>query len=666
VTKGIFTLFVTLTVVAPAWGAEHNRPVESLATREAGAPAKVKKLLVKHRAQIAQRQLRFAVGATEVAMLPLSKITGFKPDQDFLKVAPIQNKNLELRLASRPVSLQARPVLRPMVAAPPKQGAAGPRLLIRPLQVRLLEPLPNREGVMGKGGSDAVAPTMGAELSAFRGCGLSARRCDLRPLLGPVYNQGTCGSCWSFSALATLEGALARVNRTYWDTSEQQVLDCAVNSDNQRAGNCAGGRYSRAFDWLVSHAVAQESAAPYAKREKKCDLSTPRRFGAVAWGWVDPYAIMPSTEAIKKVLAEHGPVSTGVNATTLFQLYAGGVFDEFAPGDAPNHAVNIVGWDDDKGAWLVRNSWGPHWGESGYAWVAYGSNAVGSYSAYVVGEPSDVGRTPRGGEFWTKRIEVRNTGKASATVSLRWLAFEGSGSWRWYPKGGSWSTYELAPGKSMLLGDEAGDALTARAIYLKATARDGTTWNTASDQFIDTVPEKNYFGELKTFVIGLDSGGVLSLGGSKSTTKADVQADEKPDPTPDPKPREDSGTNATCARLAVREIRVSTDTSVKWDTFGGPAPELQLNLYRGSALVLQTEMVKDSYSANFKVKAAFFLTGGETLTAEIVDVDATGYQVIDKIQVAVPSKLPKELKAVSGKNELVFQGDCASEKGSGT
>lgn len=51
--------------------------------------------------------------------------------------------------------------------------------------------------------------------------------------------------------------------------------------------------------------------------------------------------------------------------------YAGGVYKHVTGGALGGHAVSIVGYDDSKQAWLIRNSWGEEWGEKGFAWVAY-------------------------------------------------------------------------------------------------------------------------------------------------------------------------------------------------------------------------------------------------------------------------------------------------------
>jgi cathepsin L len=48
-----------------------------------------------------------------------------------------------------------------------------------------------------------------------------------------------------------------------------------------------------------------------------------------------------------------------------------------------NHVVLLIGWDDEKQAWLVKNSWGESWGEKGFAWIRYGSNNIGVFAAWI-------------------------------------------------------------------------------------------------------------------------------------------------------------------------------------------------------------------------------------------------------------------------------------------
>jgi C1A family cysteine protease len=88
-------------------------------------------------------------------------------------------------------------------------------------------------------------------------------------------------------------------------------------------------------------------------------------------------------QAIKNALCAHGVLATAVNATRMFTGYKSGVFNEGANSSGTNHAINIVGWDNAKRAWLVRNSWNTYWGEQGYGWIEWGSNKVGDGTMWV-------------------------------------------------------------------------------------------------------------------------------------------------------------------------------------------------------------------------------------------------------------------------------------------
>jgi cathepsin L len=90
---------------------------------------------------------------------------------------------------------------------------------------------------------------------------------------------------------------------------------------------------------------------------------------------------------LKEAICTYGSVSVCVNATPLFQNYAGGVFFEQASDNnnpSINHAVVLIGWDDSKGAWLLRNSWGMNWGITGYCWIKYNSNNIGYGSIWCL------------------------------------------------------------------------------------------------------------------------------------------------------------------------------------------------------------------------------------------------------------------------------------------
>ena len=193
-----------------------------------------------------------------------------------------------------------------------------------------------------------------------------------------VRDQGTCGSCWDFTAMGAFEcNYLIRNNKTI-DSSEQQILNCSG------AGSCAGGWWMGVFDYLIKHGGGNESSDPYTGKEVTCkSITSP--YKAISWGFVAPNGAKPDPNAIKEALCKHGPLAVAVYVTQAFQYYKGGVFNEHAPG-AINHGVVLVGWDDSKGkngAWAIRNSWGESWGEKGFMYIEYDCNNIGDHAAWV-------------------------------------------------------------------------------------------------------------------------------------------------------------------------------------------------------------------------------------------------------------------------------------------
>lgn len=56
-----------------------------------------------------------------------------------------------------------------------------------------------------------------------------------------------------------------------------------------------------------------------------------------------------------------------------------------------DHAILLVGWDDATSSWVLRNSWGSSWGESGYMRIKYGMCKVGAQGTYMVYKDATTG-----------------------------------------------------------------------------------------------------------------------------------------------------------------------------------------------------------------------------------------------------------------------------------
>ena len=104
---------------------------------------------------------------------------------------------------------------------------------------------------------------------------------------------------------------------------------------------------------------------------------------AASWDYVNsPPDKLPTVKQLKTALIEHGPLVAPIFYDECLANYRGGVFNEQDLGTI-NHVVLLVGWDDEKQAWLVKNSWGEEWGEKGFAWIKYGSNNIGVFAAWI-------------------------------------------------------------------------------------------------------------------------------------------------------------------------------------------------------------------------------------------------------------------------------------------
>jgi inhibitor of cysteine peptidase len=247
------------------------------------------------------------------------------------------------------------------------------------VQVRVSQPSQNVPEVAAPGQKTTAAAT--ASLAAlppyFNWCDQGG--CT------PIRDQGQCGSCWAFSTVGPLESAILLKDGVSRDLAEQYLVSC-----NTDGWGCGGGWWAHDYhEWKYSApetaaGAVYESDFPYTATDAPCMGPYGTHEKIVDWVYVGPSDAVPSTDAIKQAIVDHGPVSAVVCVNTAFQTYPGGVFNPTQPCRQTNHAIVLVGWDDSKGAWRLRNSWGTGWGEDGYMWIVYGKSIVGWGANYVV------------------------------------------------------------------------------------------------------------------------------------------------------------------------------------------------------------------------------------------------------------------------------------------
>ncbi|XP_058092328.1 senescence-specific cysteine protease SAG39-like [Magnolia sinica] len=180
----------------------------------------------------------------------------------------------------------------------------------------------------------------------------------------PIKDQGQCGCCWAFSAVAAMEGITQLKTGKLVSLSEQEVVDCDINGEDQ---GCEGGLMDDAFDFIRHNGgLTTEANYPYEGIDGTCNSKKAANHVAKINGYEDVTA--NSEKALLKAVANQ-PVSVAIDASgSDFQFYSSGVFMGDC-GTELDHGVTAVGYgtaDDGTKYWLVKNSWGTSWGEDGY------------------------------------------------------------------------------------------------------------------------------------------------------------------------------------------------------------------------------------------------------------------------------------------------------------
>ncbi len=224
---------------------------------------------------------------------------------------------------------------------------------------------------------------------------------DLRMLnkVTPVKNQGHTATCWTYATYGSLESYLMPGQN--YNFSEQNMKN--LLSDNYTNG--FGRRSNGGGNYLMTSAYLTSWAGPMNNMD---DMWNPKLYTSQIGLPIQKHvqnitypalrANSTDNQEIKAAIMSYGGVGTSIyidsNNTTIYNkkthsCYYNGTLDSY-------HAVTIVGWNDSysrynfsttppgDGAFIIKNSWGPQWGDNGYCYISYYDSNLGKQGENAV------------------------------------------------------------------------------------------------------------------------------------------------------------------------------------------------------------------------------------------------------------------------------------------
>ncbi|MDR1885234.1 MAG: lectin like domain-containing protein, partial [Synergistaceae bacterium] len=247
-----------------------------------------------------------------------------------------------------------------------------------------------------------------------RGAENLPRKFDLRASMHvtPAKDQGQNNTCWTHTAVGSLESTYLKATGTTLDLSEGYIEWAAYSGAQPFDGKMGGGGYDNLSVSVMARwdGPVLEGVFPGSASSVSPATSYPARLHLedayfLAFQFLQEFP-EPTDDARKRLIYEHGGISAGLRVETASEnsryynkekcaFYFNGSVTR------PDHAVLLVGWDDDfprtnfrsvpegDGAWLAKNSWGTGFGIDGFFWISYFDLGLSDGTAYIAGETSD-------------------------------------------------------------------------------------------------------------------------------------------------------------------------------------------------------------------------------------------------------------------------------------
>jgi len=226
----------------------------------------------------------------------------------------------------------------------------------------------------------------------------------------PMY----CGSCWAHAATSAISDRIKGARKAAWpdiNISPQVIISCEQTDDG-----CHGGEAYNAFEWMAKNEVTDETCSIYRAQGydngqlcsamnvcRNCNPGeacfVPDQY--MVYG-VDEFGAVSGEQNMMQEIYQRGPIACGIAVPDSLEDYTGGIYCDDTGNLDIVHDISVIGYGEENGSpyWLVRNSWGTHWGEDGFFRVCRGSNNIAIESDCAWATPKDT---------WTERVWHQTT-----------------------------------------------------------------------------------------------------------------------------------------------------------------------------------------------------------------------------------------------------------------
>ena len=185
----------------------------------------------------------------------------------------------------------------------------------------------------------------------------------------PFKDQGRTGCCWAYTACDVAQALFHKNNSISGDLAPIVYVTCADELGFDGITTISGGNeaIATAMNCMLKTPVYQKDAPKLELSSTDCPVYTKENIHE----YVLSSSELPSNDAtaIKEAIMEYGSVFASINLDE--DIFVKGSIYKYTGNEEPNHAISIIGWDDTKKAWLVKNTWGATWNQDGCFWVSY-------------------------------------------------------------------------------------------------------------------------------------------------------------------------------------------------------------------------------------------------------------------------------------------------------